>query len=114
MLHYLDDLDSKMECMRSVSERDRAVEGCFTGYIPSLERAVLKKEKYLRAEAAERPARPAVNSESAQPPRPAPLPSNGPSAQPPRPAPDPSNGPRTSPFGEKLLLALKTEGKQES
>src|SRR5262249_576800 len=35
LLHYLDDLDSKMECMRSLVERDRLVEGYFTGYSSS-------------------------------------------------------------------------------
>ena len=47
LFHYLDDMDSKMECMRSLVEQDRQVEGCFTGYNVSLERMVLKKEKYL-------------------------------------------------------------------
>jgi 3'-5' exoribonuclease len=52
LLHYLDDMDSKIECMRSLVERDRHVEGCFTGYSASLERTVLKKTKYLNEEAA--------------------------------------------------------------
>ena len=30
LLHYLDDMDSKMECMRALIENDRQVEGCFT------------------------------------------------------------------------------------
>ena len=47
LLHYLDDMDSKMECMRSLIENDRQVEGCFTSYSASLERVALKKEKYL-------------------------------------------------------------------
>ena len=47
LLHYLDDLDSKMECMRALIENDRQVEGCFTGYNAALERSVLKKERYL-------------------------------------------------------------------
>ncbi len=47
LLHYLDDLDSKMECMRASVARDRQVDGHFTGYIPSLERSVFKKAKYL-------------------------------------------------------------------
>ena len=32
LLHYLDDMDSKMECMRALIENDRQVEGCFTAY----------------------------------------------------------------------------------
>jgi 3'-5' exoribonuclease len=47
LLHYLDDMDSKMESMRALIENDRQVEGCFTSYSPALERSALKKEKYL-------------------------------------------------------------------
>src|SRR5580700_3442364 len=47
LLHHLDNLDSKMECMRALEEKDRHIEGCWTGYSPSLERAILKKAKYL-------------------------------------------------------------------
>ncbi|HZY73249.1 MAG TPA: HD domain-containing protein [Edaphobacter sp.] len=53
MLHYLDDLDSKMECMRALVDGDRQVEGVFTSYSASLERAVLKKRKYLNGEKGE-------------------------------------------------------------
>ncbi len=47
LLHYLDDMDSKMECMRALIAHDRQVEGCFTTYSPALERAALKKDRYL-------------------------------------------------------------------
>lgn len=47
LLHHIDNLDSKMDCMRSLVEKDRQVEGCWTGYHPALDRAVLKKQKYL-------------------------------------------------------------------
>ena len=47
LLHYLDDMDSKMECMRALVAQDRQVEGHFTGYNVSLERMVLKKSKYM-------------------------------------------------------------------
>jgi 3'-5' exoribonuclease len=47
LLHYIDDMDSKMECMRSLIERDRQVEGCFTTYSASLERPALKIDRYL-------------------------------------------------------------------
>ena len=50
LLHYLDDMDSKMECMRALLESDRQVEGCFTAYNNPLDRAVLKKEIFLRPE----------------------------------------------------------------
>jgi 3'-5' exoribonuclease len=47
LLHYLDDLDSKMECMRALVENDRQLEGCFTGYSSALERTALKMDRYL-------------------------------------------------------------------
>ncbi len=46
LLHYLDDLDSKMECMRALVQNDRQVDGCFTGYSSALERTVLKMDRY--------------------------------------------------------------------
>ena len=46
LLHYLDDLDSKMECMRALVEHDRQLEGCFTSYSSALERTVLKMGRY--------------------------------------------------------------------
>ncbi len=45
MLHYLDDLDSKMESMRSHFEREPDAE--WTTYNPSLERPLLNTRKYL-------------------------------------------------------------------
>jgi 3'-5' exoribonuclease len=48
LLHYLDDMDSKMECMRALLENDRQLEGCFTVFNPALERMVLKKDRYLK------------------------------------------------------------------
>jgi 3'-5' exoribonuclease len=50
LLHHLDNLDSKMESMRSLVAKDRYVEGCWTGYNASLERSLLKKAKYLEEE----------------------------------------------------------------
>jgi len=47
LLHYLDDLDSKMECMRALIDNDRQVEGCFTSFNPVLSRSALKKERFL-------------------------------------------------------------------
>ena len=55
MLHYLDDLDSKMQCMGSLIEHDRQVDGCFTSYSTALGRTALKMGKYL-AKAEVRPA----------------------------------------------------------
>jgi 3'-5' exoribonuclease len=56
LLHYLDDLDSKMECMRHLIENDRQVDGCFTGFSSSLDRVLLKKEKYLNGSPTATPA----------------------------------------------------------
>jgi 3'-5' exoribonuclease len=58
LLHHLDNLDSKMECMRALVAKDRLVEGYWTGYNASLERSVLKKVKYLEEQpvASEKPA----------------------------------------------------------
>jgi 3'-5' exoribonuclease len=50
LLHLIDNMDSKMECMRGLIERDRQVEGVWTGYSQALERAVLKKAKFLEPE----------------------------------------------------------------
>jgi 3'-5' exoribonuclease len=47
LLHYIDDMDSKMECMRALIEKDRQVEGCFTTYSSALARTALKKDRYL-------------------------------------------------------------------
>jgi len=47
MLHYLDDLDSKMEAMRAQFEREAITEGPWTSYNPSLGRPLLNPEKYL-------------------------------------------------------------------
>lgn len=51
LLHHLDNLDSKMECMRALSAKDTLVVGNWTGYSPVLERTVLKKLRYLDAPA---------------------------------------------------------------
>ncbi len=47
LLHYLDDMDSKMECMRALVENDKLVDGNFTVFSGPLERVVLKKAKYM-------------------------------------------------------------------
>jgi 3'-5' exoribonuclease len=47
LLHLLDNMDSKMECMRALIEKDQAVEGVWTGYSSALERSALKKRKFL-------------------------------------------------------------------
>jgi 3'-5' exoribonuclease len=54
LLHHLDNLDSKMECMRAAIARDRNVDGCWTAYNSALDRAVLKKARFLDEGVAER------------------------------------------------------------
>ena len=49
MLHYLDDLDSKMEAMRAQFERGGESEGGWSGYNPSLGRPLLNTAKFLAA-----------------------------------------------------------------
>jgi len=103
LLHYLDDLDSKMEAMRALIENDRQLEGCFTTYNSALERAALKMDRYLN------PA-PAGNSAGEADPSPTTLQPNSPEAQG-RPAKAPTPAPRppvvagNSVMAEKLLQA---------
>ena len=47
MLHYLDDLDSKMEAMRAHFEREADLDSPWTSYNASLGRPLLKTEKFL-------------------------------------------------------------------
>jgi 3'-5' exoribonuclease len=105
LLHHLDNLDSKIECMRALAEKDRHIEGCWTGYSPSLERSVLKKAKYLEAEAPA--AEPALASTPAEP-------AAAPVQQPPEPQrpPEPQQErftPTSSPFAEKLQQAWRKD-----
>jgi len=48
MLHYLDDLDSKMEAMRAQFERDAELESPWTGYNSALARPLLNTQKFLK------------------------------------------------------------------
>jgi 3'-5' exoribonuclease len=50
LLHHLDNLDSKMETVRTIVARDAMLDGNFTGYAPSLERSLLKKDRFLAEE----------------------------------------------------------------
>jgi 3'-5' exoribonuclease len=47
VLHYLDDLDSKMEAMRAHFERESSLDGPWTSYNASLGRPLLNTEKFL-------------------------------------------------------------------
>ncbi len=61
VLHYLDDLDSKMEAMRAHFEREAALESPWTSYNASLGRPLLNTEKFLA------PKKSAVSEEAAEP-----------------------------------------------
>jgi 3'-5' exoribonuclease len=50
MLHYLDDLDSKMEAMRAHFAREAELEGPWTSYNASLGRPLLNSAKFLQGE----------------------------------------------------------------
>ena len=50
MLHYLDDLDSKMEAMRAHFEREAQLEGPWTSYNASLGRPLLDSRKFMQGE----------------------------------------------------------------
>ena len=47
MLHYMDDLDSKMESMRAQFEREAEFDSPWTSYNPSLARPLLNTKKFL-------------------------------------------------------------------
>ena len=54
LLHYLDDMDSKMECMRVLIDKDPQAEGFFTTLQPgAFTRAALRKSRYLEGGVAE-------------------------------------------------------------
>lgn len=91
LLHHLDDLDSKIACLRAAVAQDRQMEGEWTGFNQPMERVLLKKERYLNG-AAEAAAAPVST------------------AAPPRPAARPRSA---TPFGEKLLGALQDANPKE-
>jgi len=64
LLHYLDDLDSKMEAMRAHFERESEVEGPWTSYNASLGRPLLDSRKFMLGEKAPA-AKPAVEEPAA-------------------------------------------------
>ena len=63
MLHYLDDLDSKMESMRAHFEREAESESPWTSYNASLGRPLLNPEKFLRP----KPAAPEAEEPAGEP-----------------------------------------------
>lgn len=109
LLHYLDDMDSKMECMRALIDNDRQVDGCFTTFHGALERSALKKDRYLNGTA---------EAFKANPPAPATPPvAPGTSVRPtatPATAGHPLFTPRPdSQFADKLRQALQPAGPKQ-
>jgi 3'-5' exoribonuclease len=89
LFHYLDDMDSKMECMRNLVENDRTGDQLFTGYSSPLQRVVLRKQAFLHpvppaASVVPQVAEPARQQQQAS-----------------------RQEPSSSPFGAKLLDALR-------
>ncbi len=60
MLHYLDDLDSKMEAMRAHFEREATLDGPWTSYNASLGRPLLNTGKFLSPKKESSPEEPAA------------------------------------------------------
>jgi 3'-5' exoribonuclease len=124
LLHYLDDMDSKMECMRALIESDRQVDGCFTTYNNALSRTALKKDRYLTSAngvpANGVPAVPVASPPAggaSQKPEPRSEPATSTPATGPVPRPDHPlfTVPPESVFADKLKQALQPAGaKQES
>lgn len=92
LVHLLDNIDSKMENVRALVEKDQQVEGFWTAYNPALERTILKKDTYLEG-GRQAPAGPVADDGAQEP-----------GAR--RQARQPQN---QSLFGEKLQDALKRE-----
>jgi 3'-5' exoribonuclease len=55
LLHYMDDLDSKMEAMRAHFEREADLESPWTSYNASLGRPLLNSAKFLAPKPAAHP-----------------------------------------------------------
>jgi 3'-5' exoribonuclease len=105
LLHHLDNLDSKMNAVRNALRRDRQPEGDFTGWIASLERVLLRKERYLKEQRDEPVATPSevlptpavLGMDSETEPAPASVPER---------KPEPARHPVNTLFGEKLQAVL--------
>lgn len=93
LLHYLDNLDSKMETLKNALKRDAQLDGEFTAWVGPLERSVLRKDRYLAVHTSPKPAPPATSDAVPATPNSAP-------EKPPTPAPP------TSVFGQKLQAVL--------
>src|SRR5581483_1762349 len=66
MLHYMDDLDSKMEAMRAQFAREAENESPWTSYNSSLARPLLNTKKFLEKPKPEAEAVPAVEDKQVE------------------------------------------------
>jgi 3'-5' exoribonuclease len=107
LLHHLDNLDSKMECMRALAEKDRHIEGCWTGYSTAMERSILKKAKYLE-DAPPATESPVAESRIAGPVAP-PVAQRHPDPDPPAERQRPDFAPSNTAFAEKLQQAWRKD-----
>jgi 3'-5' exoribonuclease len=107
LLHHLDNLDSKMECMRALAEKDRHIEGCWTGYSTAMERSILKKAKYLE-DAPPATESPVAESRVAEPVAP-PVAQRHPDPDPPAERQRPDFAPSNTAFAEKLQQAWRKD-----
>ena len=107
LLHHLDNLDSKMECMRALAEKDRHIEGCWTGYSTAMERSILKKAKYLE-DAPPATESPVAESRVAEPVAP-PVGQRHPDPDPPAERQRPDFAPSNTAFAEKLQQAWRKD-----
>ena len=55
LLHFLDNMDSKMESMRTALRKDARIDGNWTAFVPALERSILKTDRYLNPPADAKP-----------------------------------------------------------
>lgn len=114
LLHHLDNLDSKMDAMRSAMKRDTHSDSEFTGWVASLERILLRKDRYLNAAETGQPAPPPVRETTAMPQAhepqmqsPQPEKSSDTAAENGAPRPAPEKPATTTFFGEKLRAVLR-------
>ena len=67
LLHYCDDLDSKMESMRAHFEREAVSDDTWTGYNPSLGRPLLKTNKYMAGKNGDAPSTAGYGNQASSP-----------------------------------------------
>jgi len=110
LFHHLDNVDSKMNAAECALKRDQQVDGEFTGWISSLERVLLKKDRYMEGSGAKpqaaKPVEPvAAADDFSTPPAPEAVPAAAVAAPPPVKRVE-AHQPVNSLFAEKLQAVL--------